>query len=62
MKKTVELLDREVSFVSEEGKGTTFTVKVTLQIDKERKEQPEQQTDQKIRIEQTHVLRVEQVV
>lgn len=59
VKKTVELLDGEVSFVSEEGKGTTFTVKLTLQIDKDQKEQPEQRTDQKIRIEQIHVLLVE---
>ena len=59
VKKTVELLDGEVFFVSEEGKGTTFTVKLTLQIDKDQKEQPEQRTDQKIRIEQIHVLLVE---
>ena len=34
VKKTVELLGGKVDFVSEEGKGTVFTVELTLKIDK----------------------------
>ena len=34
VKKTVDLLGGKVDFVSEEGKGTVFTVELTLKIDK----------------------------
>ena len=49
-KKTVDYLGGEISFVSEQGKGTTFTVTLPLRIDRDYKaEEPKkQETDDSI--------------
>ena len=49
-KKTVDYLGGEISFVSEQGKGTTFTVTLPLRIDRDYKaaEPKKQETDDSI--------------
>lgn len=61
VKKTVALLGGKVDFVSEEGKGTVFTVELTLKIDKTYEDEKEevQKREEEISISGMHILVVE---
>lgn len=58
VKKTVDLLGGKVDFVSEEGKGTVFTVELTLKIDKtyEAEKEEVQKREEEISISGMHIL------
>ena len=52
VKKTVELMGGTVDLISEEGKGTTFTVSFSLQIDKDHipeKSEPEESSEAEVK-------------
>ena len=56
VKKTVELLGGKVDFVSEEGKGTVFTVELVLKIDKAYEEAQNKKEQEAVSISGLNIL------